>query len=391
MVVVRRVSNRATGLSNVRAIIEGMTERGLPIVDGAPACPFVAFEDDRDARATSPDHRHRCYAEVRPAPRALAHQEAYCLSSAFPVCPTFQDWARREAAQARVNAASAASAAAAAGGAEDGGADAGSERNPPRAWSAPPPWSPGRGPGGGGLSGSVADRLAAGEPIAEAEEAEDFAAGAGAAAMAAEIAAAPPARSREEAYPPAGRAAEERRAQPPMARPAGPPPSRRPPMPIDPDAPSWERPRRLEEYPSLRARVGLPSIKAPPILIGVLALILASLAVFMLPGFLGLGGPGPDASTTPGPSAAASVGPSASTEPTPTPAPTQQVYIVESGDTLSGIATRFGITLEALRAANPQITDVDQINIGDEIIIPASVPTQIPDAGSPSPEASAAP
>ena len=78
-----------------------MTERGLPIVDGAPACPFVAFEDDRDERAASPDHRHRCYAESQPAPRALAHQEAYCLSSAFPVCPTFQDWARREAATAR--------------------------------------------------------------------------------------------------------------------------------------------------------------------------------------------------------------------------------------------------------------------------------------------------
>src|SRR5215212_8856274 len=78
-----------------------MTERGLPIADGAPACPFVAFEDERDERATSPDHRHRCYAEPKPAPRALAHQEAYCLSSAFPVCPTFQDWARREAARSR--------------------------------------------------------------------------------------------------------------------------------------------------------------------------------------------------------------------------------------------------------------------------------------------------
>ena len=78
-----------------------MTDRGLPSVDGPPACPFIAFEDERDERASSPDHRHRCYAEVEPAPRALAHQEAYCLSSAFPVCPTFQDWARREAAQAR--------------------------------------------------------------------------------------------------------------------------------------------------------------------------------------------------------------------------------------------------------------------------------------------------
>jgi hypothetical protein len=78
-----------------------VTERGLPIADGATACPFVAFESDRDERASVPDHRHRCYAETRPAPRALAHQEAYCLSSAFPVCPTFQDWARREAARSR--------------------------------------------------------------------------------------------------------------------------------------------------------------------------------------------------------------------------------------------------------------------------------------------------
>src|SRR6187431_1757869 len=116
-----------------------MTERGLPTSDGAPACPFVAFEDDRDERATSPDHRHRCYAEPNPAPRALAHQEAYCLSSAFPVCPTFQDWARREAAQARADRAPAeepaapGTAAATGAGADDipattgGGPDAGAE------------------------------------------------------------------------------------------------------------------------------------------------------------------------------------------------------------------------------------------------------------------------
>jgi len=89
-----------------------VTQRGLPLADGAPACPFVAFEDDRDERASVPDHRHRCYADARPAPRALAHQEAYCLSSAFPVCPTFQDWARREAARSRDGAASAPSASA---------------------------------------------------------------------------------------------------------------------------------------------------------------------------------------------------------------------------------------------------------------------------------------
>jgi len=110
-----------------------MTERGLPIADGAPACPFVAFEDDRDERATSPDHRHRCYAESKPAPRALAHQEAYCLSSAFPVCPTFQDWARREAARSRPEAPKSSTS-------MDGVAAGGSQRNPPRSWQAPPPW-----------------------------------------------------------------------------------------------------------------------------------------------------------------------------------------------------------------------------------------------------------
>ena len=78
-----------------------VSDRGLPIADGAHACPFVAFEDERDERSTVPDHHHRCYAENPPAPRALAHQEAYCLSTAFPVCPTFQDWARRESARAR--------------------------------------------------------------------------------------------------------------------------------------------------------------------------------------------------------------------------------------------------------------------------------------------------
>src|SRR6266700_3012842 len=78
-----------------------MTDRGPQIVNPARACPFVAFADERDERSTVPDHRHRCYAEEVPAPRALAHQEAYCLSSSFPVCPTFQDWAKREAARAR--------------------------------------------------------------------------------------------------------------------------------------------------------------------------------------------------------------------------------------------------------------------------------------------------
>ena len=167
------VSGRRMGLSNGRRrpgrrrapadrpcwlSFPPMTDRGLPIVDGAPACPFVAFEDDRDGRGQAPDHRHRCFAEPRPAPRALAHQEAYCLSSAFPVCPTFQDWARREAATARAAQRRAIDAAgrsrsrsasrcrrASASAYHAPGTDTPPplppRRNPPRDWADPPPWA----------------------------------------------------------------------------------------------------------------------------------------------------------------------------------------------------------------------------------------------------------
>ena len=150
-----------------------MTERGLPSADGSPACPFVAFEDDRDARATSPDHRHRCFAEVEPAPRALAHQEAYCLSSAFPVCPTFQEWARREAAHAKASAPASMPIASEPGAPAHGeGADewrsAGApgtpgeplppRRNPPRDWAAPPPGAPGAAGAAAGAMGGEVDR-----------------------------------------------------------------------------------------------------------------------------------------------------------------------------------------------------------------------------------------
>jgi spore coat assembly protein SafA len=45
-------------------------------------------------------------------------------------------------------------------------------------------------------------------------------------------------------------------------------------------------------------------------------------------------------------------------------------YVVRPGDTLSGIAERFGVSLGALEAANPQITNPDLINPGQVIKIP---------------------
>ena len=151
-------------------------------MDGSQACPFVAFDDERDARSDRPDRRHRCFAEPEPAPRALAHQEAYCLSSAFPVCPTFQAWARREAAHARTTGEAPASPPRTGdvAPAEDGDADPGVDReaddaaaddrgadlpietrprrNPPRDWAAPPPWATGAGAGGQPSAGSGTGR-----------------------------------------------------------------------------------------------------------------------------------------------------------------------------------------------------------------------------------------
>ncbi|MBA3876774.1 MAG: hypothetical protein C0498_07535 [Anaerolinea sp.] len=385
-----------------------MTDRGLPIVDGAPACPFVAFEDDRDARAASPDHRHRCYAETRPAPRALAHQAAYCLSSAFPVCPSFQDWARREAAQARAGEAPRSPeegdhVSSTPGGPPDrtAGSPGSVHRNPPRDWAAPPPWVAGAHDADadvdedenepdiqalppvrrGGLSGSFADRLAGGssnpprrlpvrwdgdEAAVDDDEDED---------EAARTAPAAATRSRTPVGSP-----------PPRERRVG--RDERRPVSDGVPGPSWERPRRMEAYPTLKSRMGLPSLSPSPILIGVAALAIAAVALFLLPTLLGWFGNPPDTGAGPTPTATASAETSGTpAPPTPTPGPTQQVYVVQAGDTMSRIANRFGVPLQTLIDANKEtVPNPDVLEIGQEVLIPSVAPTSLPDAGtSPAP------
>jgi LysM repeat protein len=77
-----------------------------------------------------------------------------------------------------------------------------------------------------------------------------------------------------------------------------------------------------------------------------------------------------------------------SIEPTAPPEPSAEIHVVKSGDTISGIATQFGLTPDELLAANPQITDPDKIAIGDEINIPARAPEEFTE---PSAEPSAEP
>jgi hypothetical protein len=418
-----------------------MTERGLPIADGAPACPFVAFEDDRDERATSPDHRHRCYAEAKPAPRALAHQEAYCLSSAFPVCPTFQDWARREAARSRPEPPKSSTS-------MDAVAAGGSQRNPPRSWQAPPPWVGGRGEGaradadgtlweddddsadvddgaalepeiprrGRGLSGSYADRVAADSSGGlddddadddDLDEDDDLA----------------PARSMAPQRPQQRQERQEPRGHDDAwddELPGGPPepPIRRRreresdrfAMGTDERtgaggsgggngggrgnggggggggggrerrhdiAPEWERAKPLEAYPTLRSR-SLSGLSIPPIIVAVVALALAAAVLFALPGLLGFGSPQSAASASPSTPLITAV---PSINPTPVPQPTQVTYTVQSGDTMARIAGRFGVTLQELIDANKDtIPDPNRLQIGDVLTIPVPLPTELPGA-----------
>jgi LysM repeat protein len=405
-----------------------MTERGLRSVDSAPACPFVAFEDDREARSTSPDHRHRCYAELVPSPRAAAHQEAYCLSSAFPVCPTFQDWARREAAHARgegdrpraavqVHAETDDGTPAVAAGDEPPTDDVRSDerpprrrdpieelppirRNPPRDWAAPPPWASG-GPGSAqtgatrsgtgdpspnpptflagrsdesrGLAGSAADRLVGGAPYPDA--AGEPRLGAPGDDPDHELAGLVASRHQperpEHEYLPPSRGA--RRPTVSSTR------NHQRDRDRERDAivgPSWERARRFEAYPTIRSRAGLPALPRLAVMAG--ALVIAAIALFFLPALLGVGGGDGDGGPTASPSASQAA-PSASQAPTAPPEPTAQVYLIKAGDTLSKVATAFDLTLEELLAANPQITDPDKVGIGDEITIPATPPSEFTD------------
>ena len=128
-------------------------------------------------------------------------------------------------------------------------------------------------------------------------------------------------------------------------------------------------------------------------LVGIAALMIAAVTLFALPAILGIGNPQASAGASPSPSASAVGSSAVPAEPTPVPAPTAQIYLVQAGDTMSRIANRFGVPLQLLIDANlATIPNADRLDIGQEVIIPATAPTLIPDAaGSPVPAASPSP
>jgi LysM repeat protein len=73
-------------------------------------------------------------------------------------------------------------------------------------------------------------------------------------------------------------------------------------------------------------------------------------------------------------------------QPTQPPAPPSGTYTVQRGDTLGRIAQRFGVTLSALRAANPNIRNINLIFPGQVINIPAGGTVVQPPSGTPAPQ-----
>jgi LysM repeat protein len=346
-----------------------MSDEGLtPFEEGSAACPFIAFEDDRDHRADRPDYRHRCFASSQPEPRALPHQQRYCLAVGFPQCPVFLDWARQEAA-----AVSPAGRRPSSSMPDDEAADgtsqlaqeapaflAGRSRQTSTDEAAPQPTRRTPEPVGDlwGYKGDVkrptADAAAssalAGPSAGAADSAAIISAGAaGSSSIGSVLGSAPaPGASRgiPPVTPPSG----------PMARPAG-------------SHPAWERPAKAENFPRLHSRDERSSNS--PLLLAMVGVAILVVFLFAWPFLTNSGSKPPAATHTPTATATlATPTPTTSASATPGSSGGATVYTVQTGDTLYSIELHFNVSQEAILALNPQITDPAIIHVGDQIRIP---------------------
>ena len=304
-----------------------MIEEPTNSFDGGPsACPFVAFEDDRDHRSDAPDYRHRCFAAPEPEPRAFPHQERYCLSDAFAGCPIFLDWARQEAAGVKAVAAPAVIAASAA---VDDIADA--DDGPAFLASRP-------------RSTAVADANAAGKRTGDAS--------AGLWSYDAETKRTP--------------------------APAAPPPPSSLGAPAvamarrGPTHPGWENPPRLESFPRLRSRDDRRANQPLFVVAVFIAAIFVALAVYPFVFGSSHGSTvsgsalpvGSNASQVPSASSSQGAGASAS------PRVSFLTYTVKKNDYMAKIAAMYNLSLYELQAANPVVPADGHIEIGQPLNIP---------------------
>jgi LysM repeat protein len=320
-------------------------ETPAPLDGGPSACPFVAFEEDRDHRSSVPDARHRCFAAAEPEPRAFPHQERYCLAADFPQCPIFLDWARQEAAG--VTQPGAASATGTTIGPEVAGMAAGEEGATPAF-----------------LAGH--SRLAPGAAVA-ATASRSAEAGASLWSYEGET---------KRSSSPSAPVAPSSLGTPAVAM------ARR-----GPSHPGWENPPRLESFPRLRSRDDRRANQ--PLLLVVVGISILMVALISLPiilsqkGTTAIGSPGSLPPNSGASQTDSSPNPSASQPATPVPsgACPGQIHPVKSGESLALIAYNNGLQLWEIIAANPSVAPrPDHLEIGWKICVPPAgfEPTPLP-------------
>ncbi len=325
-------------------------ETPTPLEGGPNACPFIAFEEDRDHRSSVPDYRHRCFAAAEPEPRAFPHQERYCLAAAFPQCPIFLDWARQEAAGVKQPSAASAT---------------------------------------GTMVGSAEGGVAAAGAADEDEGTPAFLAGRSRTASVAAPGAST-ARSTEASASLWSNEGESKRASSPPA-PVAPSSLGTPAVAMarrGPSHPGWENPPRLENFPRLRSRDDRRANQ--PLLLVAVAISLLFVALIAMPIILSQKGSTAVVSSGSLPPSGAiqtdsSANPSVSEAATPVPsgACPGQIHQVKSGDSLAAIAVNNGLQLWEIIAANPSLAPrPDHLEIGWRLCVPPAgfEPTPAPSA-----------
>jgi hypothetical protein len=147
--------------------------------------------------------------------------------------------------------------------------------------------------------------------------------------------------------------------------------------------PARARTRRFEAYPTLGRRIRMGGIS--PVLIGVFVVMIAALALFLLPSFLsGRGSVALPSATSAGSSVTASA---RATRPA---VATPRSYTVRKGDALSTIAKSLGLAVDQIKCFN-RLKNANVLAVGQVLLIPPPDYECPPKGGAatPSPRASA--
>ncbi len=362
-----------------------MTAEGPVPSAGPSVCPFVALAEDRDRRADAPAEGNRCYAEKAPRRRDLIHQAEYCYSPRFPGCSIFLAWAARNAAQPShlQGAAERAWGSGVAmpdplGDAAAGGGRAAFPGDPmpgSTASSLPPP-SP-----EGGLFGPLPAASAAPSrpPDLDWVSASAWAEAPWDAEAEAEVEAFEGLPPEDEEPEPADESFDEPEEALQAPRVPAALPMRRRPKPEPPIRATGSGEWYYADPPGREPLVSRRGSLGQPLMLAVLALLIIALVAFLVPSLFGDDDgrvpPAGPASQSPGASLRAIATqaprqtPDDSPSLSPTPAPRVRDYTVKSGDTLSGIASKFKVSIRLLQCYNG-ITNPDRLQLGQKLRIP---------------------